>query len=80
MLTVEQVAERYSVNATTVLMWIHRGELRAVNVGRSPGKRKPRWRISESALSAFEESRTSAAPVERAPRRRRQPEGIVKFY
>lgn|SRR5262249_35865904 len=78
-LTVAQVAERYGVGVPTVLHWIDRGELRAVNVGRSATAKKPRWRITEAALTAFEAARTPTPP---APRRRRSPAGadVIRFY
>ena len=52
--TVREICNRYAVHEQTVLAWIHSGELKAVNVGVAPGKKKPRWRISQSALDAFE--------------------------
>ena len=58
-LSVRDVCERLGVNEHTVLGWIRSGELRAVNVGRRPGGKKPRWRITQEALEAFEQLRTS---------------------
>ena len=43
--TVAEVAERFGVDPHTVLGWIRKGEMLAINVGRSRGK-KPRWRIA----------------------------------
>jgi excisionase family DNA binding protein len=40
--SVKDVAERYGVTPHTVLSWIASGELRAVNVGRRAGAKKPR--------------------------------------
>src|SRR5687768_11565615 len=53
-LTVREVQERYGVTEHTVLGWIRSGELKAINVGVTPGKKKPRWRITQEALDAFE--------------------------
>jgi len=55
MLTVEQVAEAVKVAATTVRMWIHSGQLRAIRpgVGRGPGRT---YRISRTDLEHFLES------------------------
>jgi excisionase family DNA binding protein len=78
-LSVCDLCQRYSVSEHTVLSWIRSGELRAVNVGRKPGSKKPRWRISEEALAAFEQSRTPTPPPPRAQRRKR-PAGVIKFY
>lgn len=59
MFTVQEIQRRYGVTVHTVLGWIRAGELRAVNVGRAPGKKKPRWRITEHALEQFELARTA---------------------
>jgi excisionase family DNA binding protein len=79
MFTVQDLTNRYNVTVHTVLGWIRSGELRAVNVGRRPGARKPRWRITEDALAAFELSRTPTPPPPRAQRRKRALE-IIEFY
>ena len=77
--TVRRVAdERYGVSAHTVLAWIASGELRAVNVARSANGGKPRWRITEEALSAFEASRTPGPPAVRT--RRRKKIDVESFY
>lgn len=76
---VKAVADRYGVAEHTVLGWIKTGELRAVNVGTAPGKKKPRWRITQVALEAFEAART-AVPV-LAPRRKRSRQAeLIEFY
>jgi excisionase family DNA binding protein len=46
MYTIQDLQRRYGVTVHTVLGWIRSGELRAVNVGRRRGARKPRWRIT----------------------------------
>lgn len=73
------VAARYGVTVQSVLAWIHAGELRAVNVGRNPNARRPRWKVTEEALAAFEERRAKPAPMPRASRKRR-PADVVRFY
>ena len=78
MLTVQQIAERYGVSAHTVLAWIARHELRAVNVARSANGGKPRWRITEEGLLAFEEKRTPGPPALRT--RRRKKIAVESFY
>jgi excisionase family DNA binding protein len=78
-LTVNDVCERYDVAEHTVLAWIRSGELRAVNVGRKPGAKKPRWRITQEALDAFELLRTPTPILPRTKRRKRSL-GIVEFY
>jgi excisionase family DNA binding protein len=78
-LSVHDLCERYSVSEHTVLAWINRGELRAINVGRSLGAKKPRWRVPQAALEAFELARTVTPPPPRMKRRNRPPE-IIEFY
>lgn len=55
MLTVDQVAEAVKVAATTVRMWIHSGQLRAIRpgVGRGPGRT---FRVARADLEQFLES------------------------
>jgi excisionase family DNA binding protein len=77
--SVRDLCERYGVSEHTVLGWIASGELRAVNVGRRPAGKKPRWRISQQALQAFELARTSTPPPPRA-RRRKRPGDVIEFY
>jgi excisionase family DNA binding protein len=77
--SVAEVAERYAVNVTTVRQWIAAGELPAVNTSRSRYSKKPRYRVTQAALDAFEAARTPATPVERV--RRRKAGGYVpRFY
>ncbi len=78
-LSVRDVCERYGVGEHTVLGWIRSGELRAVNVGRTAGAKKPRWRIPQTALEAFELARTATPPPPRRPRRKR-PADVIEFY
>jgi transposase len=75
--TVKQLCDRYCVGESTVLGWIARGDLAALNCGRAPGKKKPRWRVTPEALAAFELSRTASAPPQRP--RRKQLAGVTEF-
>ena len=77
--TVKDICVRYSVTVHTVLGWIRSGELRALNVGRVPGAKKPRWRITQEALDAFESARTPTPPAPKAQRRKRQGD-VIEFY
>ena len=77
--TVRDLCERYAVSEATVLAWIASGQLRALNVGRSPNSKKPRWRITQAALDAFEAARSVAPPAPRARRRKRN-EDVIEFY
>jgi excisionase family DNA binding protein len=77
--SVKDLAKRYAVGEATILAWISRGELRALNVGRHLGAKKPRWRITAEALEAFEQLRTPSLPLPRTQRRRR-PAETIEFY
>jgi excisionase family DNA binding protein len=52
LLTVATVAERLSVEAQTVRRWLRSGDLRGIALGGKSG-----WRITETDLAAFLESR-----------------------
>ena len=78
-LSVRDVCERYGVTEHTVLQWIKSGELRAVNVGRSPGSKKPRWRITAEALAQFELGRETTAPPAKTRRPKRKA-NVIEFY
>lgn len=80
--TIRDICNRYGVNEHTVLSWINvTHELMAVNVGVAPGKKKPRWRITEEALKDFESKRATAPPAPTPPRRRRNQssDGVIEF-
>lgn len=72
-LTVAEVAERLGINTTKVGKFIAAGSLRAVDVSYTPGKGKPRWRISIEALAEFEASRSNAPAPPPKTRRKRVP-------
>lgn len=76
--TVNDIMQRYGVTQHTVLAWIASGELTAMNVGVAPGKKKPRWRITQAALDAFEAMRTPAAPAPKT-RRRKRDTNVIEF-
>jgi excisionase family DNA binding protein len=69
--TVADIQKLLSVTERTVLLWIDSGELKAINVGRSPNKKKPRWRISQAALDEFERGRSATPSTPATPRRRK---------
>ena len=81
MFTVRDIQERYGgIGEHTVLGWIKSGELKAINVGRRLGSKKPRWRVTQEALDAFEAMRTATPPVPVTRRRKRQPADVIEFY
>ncbi len=74
-LTPPEIAKLLRVSPDTVLGWIRRAELRAVNVG--SGMKRPRYRVSRASLDEFLRLREVQPP---APFRRRrivekQPDG-----
>jgi len=78
--SVKDVAEHFAVGEHSVLGWIKNGELRAVNVGRTPGAKKPRWRVTSEQLAAFEMVRSNAPPPAKPTRRKRQDTSVIEFY
>jgi excisionase family DNA binding protein len=78
--SVRDLRERYGVSEHTVLQWIRSGELRAINVGRRPGAKKPRWRVTQAALDAFEAARTPTPSAPGARQRRPRPAEVIAFY
>jgi excisionase family DNA binding protein len=79
-LTVRDLCERYGVTEHTVLAWIRSGEMLAVHVGRKAGAKKPRWRITQAALDAFEQLRTPSTPRLASHRKKRTTGDVVEFY
>ena len=77
--SVRDLVQRYHVTEHTVLAWIRSGELNAVNVGVAPGKKKPRWRITQEALDGFELARTHSPPPPRT-RRKKHDTSVIEFY
>jgi hypothetical protein len=77
--TPPELARRYRVTADKVLGWIRSGQLSAVNVAQRPDGR-PRWRISQEAIEAFERARSARpAPVVRRVKRKRLA-GIKEYF
>lgn len=78
--TVNDIMQRYGVTQHTVLAWIASGELKALNVGVTRGKKKPRWRVTEQAINDFEALREKNSPPPAREQRRRKSNDVVKFY
>jgi transposase len=79
-LSPKEISQRYGVDVHTVLGWIKSGELDAVNVGRSPGKKKPRWKSLPEHLASFELRRLSSPPPQRTRRRKQATPNVIEFY
>ena len=78
-LTPPEVARMWGISPDKVLAWIHKGELRAINVAASQNGR-PRYRIDIKDLEDFE-ARRSVVSVERTKRsRRRKQDGVIEFF
>lgn len=76
---VQEITELFSVSEHTVGEWIKNGSLRAIDISRTPGG-KARWRITQEALEAFQESRASQPPAPRAKRRPKRDDTVIAFY
>ncbi len=77
---VKEVREMYGVGEHTVLRWIRAGELKAIDVSPKTGSR-PKWRITQAALDAFEALRGTSAPAPPTTRRRkRKSDQVIEFY
>lgn len=67
-LTPSEIGKLLQVSPDTVLGWIRRSELRAVNVG--SGARRARYRVSRESLEEFLRLREVQPPT---PRKRQRP-------
>lgn len=72
MLTTKQVADRLNISTDQVLKLIQSGDLPAFNLAPS-GAARAFWRVKESDLAAFLESRQARRPP-KVRRRRKAPE------
>ena len=79
-LTPPQYARELGTDTAKVLSWIKSGELPAMNAARHPGGR-PRDLIDRADIAIFEQRRSVTPPPARAVRRKRRlPEGFVKYF
>lgn len=80
-LTPPQIAVRLGVTNSKILGWIQSGELRAVNLAATRSN-QPRWKVLESDLERFLESRTALPPEPKKMRRRneRLATGEIDFF
>jgi transposase len=76
---IKDIQERYGVGEHTVLGWIHRGELKALNCARKLGTR-PKYRITQAALDAFEALRETATTQPTTSGRRKPKSNVIEFF
>jgi hypothetical protein len=75
--SVQALSQSLKVSEDKVLAWIRSGELAAINVATSVGRR-PRWRITAEAWDGFAARRTQTV----APRHRqiRKSKTVTEFF
>lgn len=76
---VRDIEQLLGVTEKTVLGWLNSGELKGANCGVTPGKKKPRWRVSQESLDAFLALRTPTPAVPATRRQTRKTEGTMEF-
>ena len=78
--TPPQLAKRYGVSTDKIVRWILAGELSAMNLATVTTGR-PRYKITQAAVEAFEARRAILSPPTR-PRRKRHslPAGFVRNF
>jgi hypothetical protein len=60
LMTTGEVAGYLNISADLVLLLRDGGELEFINIG-TPGRTRPRWRITRASLAAFEARRRTAS-------------------
>lgn len=71
---------RFGVGERTILLWIASGQLKAVNVARNPGAKRPSWRFTSQSVADFEAMRTNTPAVPATRRRRKRTAGeVIEF-
>ena len=78
--TVKEIAARYRVKPHTVLAWISRGDLRAVDVSQDPTRGRPRWRVTPDALIEFENRRCTKPTVKPTRQRNRRTPNCIQYF
>ena len=79
-LTPNEVAARFRCKPDKVRVWIHSGELPAIDASLKPGEGRPRFLIDIADVIAFEERRKVKASAPSRPRRRPQLSGVKRFF
>lgn len=79
LLTAIEAADLLKVKPDRVRAWIKSGQIRGIDLSSNPGTGKPRFRVSESDLQAFLQTR-AVTPDTRPKRRRRRNEDVIDFF
>ncbi|MCA9062831.1 MAG: helix-turn-helix domain-containing protein [Planctomycetaceae bacterium] len=75
-----ELANNWGIGVDKVLNWIRNGHLKAINVA-STETGRPRYRITEDAISEFQEARRPVPPPKLPRTRRRKPAGdVIEFF
>lgn len=75
-----ELAAMWGIGVGKILDWIHRGELRAIDVSSKQGGR-PRYLIDLADVAAFETARSVQPPMPSARRnRRRRDQRVTEFF
>ena len=79
-LTVNQIAEKLQVHRDTVVAWIRKGDLLAINVSLAT---MPRYRVTQEAFDTFMLRRRAVdgpQPVRERRRKTKLPDGWVDIF
>ena len=77
--TPPQLAKRYGVSTDKVVRWILAGELAAMNLATVTTGR-PRYKVKDEAVEAFEARRAILSTPPRPPRKKRLPDDFVRHF
>ena len=73
-----EIARLLRVDHNKILLWIHRGELRAADV--SLNRKRPRYKVAKTDLAAFLARRSTSPEPKPKRRRKRQDSQVIEFY
>ena len=77
--TPPRLAKRWGVSPEKIVRWILAGELTAMNLAASVSGR-PRYRITQDAVDAFERSRQVSPPLSIPRTKRRSLPTVTEFF
>ena len=75
-----QLARKWGTNVDKVLHFLNSGELVGVNLAKDANGPKKRWKIHILEIESFESRRSSAPPLPKQRRRRKNSGSGVKEY